>query len=323
MSDKPLVSVIIPTFNRAAVLPRTVECVLAQTYRPLQLIIVNDGGRDDTPQVLAGLEAKVRAAGVEPTFVNKANGGCATARNEAFRQVRGEYFAFLDDDDQWLPEKIAKQVAELQSSGANACCTQARKLITRGEIIQPEPERLVRGTEPGSYVDGRTDAHLITLVVATRLLPTVGDFDTDLRTGSDTEWIGRLCHFANFCAVPEILAVYTYSDDALSRVGDMQAELRRDTNRMLAVERLREKCHTLPNWDEAAWRRRAAQVYDQCVKHQLYAGDLVAARELFDKGMRLTQGTAPLPRVRRKIRKAWWLSLVGRRLKHPKLAQTS
>lgn len=323
MSDKPLISVIIPTFNRATVLPRTVKLVLAQTYRPLQLILVNDGSRDHTADVMDTLKRQVVEAGIEPTFVNKVNGGCASARNEAFRHVRGEFFAFLDDDDEWLPQKISLQVAELQRTGADACCTQARKLITRGEIIQPgNPANLIVGCEPGKYIDGRADAHLITLMVATRLLALVGDFDPDLRTGSDTEWIARLCHHASFCAVPEILAVYTYSDDALSRVDSMEAEFRRDAMRMMGVERLKQKCGHLPNWDNAAWQRRAAKVYDQCVKHRLYAGDLAEARALFDKGMRIAGGAAPLPRVRAKMRRAWWLSLIGKRLKHPKLLQS-
>jgi glycosyltransferase involved in cell wall biosynthesis len=321
MSDKPLVSVIVPTFYRAAILPRTAGFVLAQTYRPLELVIVNDGSKDDTVAVLAQLESTVRAAGVEPAFHTLQNGGCAGARNHAVRQAKGEYVAFLDDDDEWLPEKLAKQMAELAASRADACCCQARKLVTRGEIIQPPADQLLRGTSPGPYMDGRMDAHLITLVVRKSLWAKVGDFDTSLRTGSDTEWIARLCHFASFCAVAEILAVYTYSEDALSRVGDFEAEFRRDEMRMRAVKLIREKCKDLPNWDEPSWRRRAAKVFEQCVKHRLYSGEAVLARALFQEGMSLTGGTAPLPRVRSKLRKAWFLSLFGIRLKHPKLAE--
>lgn len=315
-----LVSVIIPTFNRAGTFRRSVDSVVAQTYRPLQLVIVNDGSTDDTSAELAKLEPEVRAAGIEPLFTNQANGGCASARNEAVRKSTGEYIAFLDDDDEWLPDKIAKQVAELQRTGTDACCTQARKIMSDREIIQPSsPERLLQGTCPGAFMDGSMDAHLITLVVARAMWEKTGEFDTELKTGSDTEWIARLCHFANFCAVPEILAVYTYSDSALSRVDSMDAEIKRDARRELALDKLMAKCAGLPNWDEQAWRRRAAKVYDDSVKHRLYAGDLIGAREVFARGMELTGGTDPLPRVKRKLRKAWWLSLVGAKLKHPKL----
>lgn len=316
----PTVSVIIPTFNRAGEMHRSVESVIAQTYRPIQLIVIDDGSSDNTPAVMAGLDERVRAAGIEPTFVRQENGGCARARNTGFEHVKGEYFAFLDDDDEWTPEKLEKQVGELARTGADACCCQARKVITRGEIIQPPTgERLLRGIEPGPYLDGRRDAHLITLVVKTDLLDKVGVFETELKTGSDTEWIARLCHHAEFCAVPEVLAVYVYSDSALSRVDSMEAELKRDARRELALAKIRQKCKDLPNWDEASWRRRAAGVYDESVKHRLYAGDIPGAKEVFRRGMELTAGTDPLPRVRRKIRKARWLALFGKRLVHPKL----
>ena len=128
----PTVSVILPTYNRADVLERAVKIVTDQTWRPLQLVLVNDGSSDDTQSVMAALEAKVREARVEPTFINKPNGGCASARNLAMQHVTGDYFAFLDDDDLWYPEKLAKQVAELQRTGADGCCCQVVRLSEGG-----------------------------------------------------------------------------------------------------------------------------------------------------------------------------------------------
>lgn len=320
MSESPLTSVIIPTFNRAGEMHRSVESVISQSYRPIQLVVINDGSDDNTREVMDALETRVREAGIEPAFIHKDNGGCASARNLGFDNVKGEFFAFLDDDDEWLPDKLTKQIAELQRTDADACCTQARKIITRGEKIQPpKGEQLLRGIQPGLFLDGRRDAHLITLVVKTEMLKQVGAFDIDLKTGSDTEWIARLCHFADFCAVPEILAVYTHSDTALSRVADMEGELKRDARRELALDKIKQKCAGLPNWNEDSWRRRAAKVYDESVKHRLYAGDVKGARDVFRRGMDLTGGADPLPRVKRKIRKARWLALIGKRLKHPKL----
>ncbi|MBZ0135242.1 MAG: glycosyltransferase [Planctomycetes bacterium] len=320
MSTGPLVSVIIPTYNRASEFHRSVDSVVAQTWRPLQLVLVNDGSTDNTSEAMTFIEPKVRDAGVEPLFINQPNGGCASARNTAVNRSTGAYFAFLDDDDEWLPTKIEKQVAEVQRTDADACCTQARKLVTRGEIIQPpDPANLIRGVNPGRYMDRTLDAHLITLLVARTMWEVVGEFDTDLKTGSDTEWIARLSHYANFCAVPEILAVYTYSDTALSRIDSMDAELARDARRRLALEKIKQKCAHLPNWDEQAWRKRAAGAYSDFVKHLLYAGDLPSARRMYDEGMRITGAAEPLPGVKRKLRKAWWLSLVGKRLRHPKL----
>lgn len=314
---------IIPAFNRADRLHVSVESVLAQTHRPLELLVIDDGSTDDTPAAMAALEGKAREAGVTPVFLRQSNVGCASARNLGLQKATGDWIAFLDDDDHWLPGKLAKQITTLEQSGAGACCCMTRKLIQRGEVIQPPtPDRLVQGHEPGRYLDGRSDAHLITIVFRRDLLPQVGEFDTSLRVSSDTEWIARLCHVANFCAVPEVLAVYEWNPQALSRIEDLQGELRRDEVRKRQLMLIRERCSTLPGWDEAAWQRRAARQYDEMVKHQLYAGDREAAAALYKEGMALTGGTDPLPRLKRKLLKARLLGPFGWRLKHPKLGNS-
>jgi glycosyltransferase involved in cell wall biosynthesis len=318
----PLVSVIIPTFNRAGRLHVSVESVIAQSYRPVELILIDDGSSDDTPTVYPDLEAKARNAGIATVFVRKENGGCASARNLGLERVTGDWIAFLDDDDRWIPEKLARQVARIQETGASACCCQTRKLIPRGEIIQPPtPEGLLQGRHPGRYLDGRADAHLNTIVFKRELLPVVGPFDTTLRVSSDTEWIARLVHVAEFCSVPEILAVYEWNPQALSRIDDMQAELRRDEIRLRQLALIRERCSKLPGWDVAAWQRRAAKQYDEVVKHRLYVNDLEGARQAFAEGMTLSGGADPLPRVKRKLWKARLLGPFGWRLKHPKLKE--
>lgn len=315
-----LVSVIIPTFNRATQMHVSVESVIAQTHRPIELIVIDDGSSDETPAAMARLEAAVLAAGITPVFLRKDNGGCASARNLGLQRASGEWIAFLDDDDRWLPDKLAKQLARLAETGASACCCQTRKIIQRGEVIQPPaPEQLVQGRQPDRFIDGRSDAHLITIVFKRELLPQVGEFDTSLRVSSDTEWIARLCHVADFCAVPQVLAVYEWNPSALSRVEDLQAELRRDEVRKRQLMLIRQRCSKLPGWEEAAWQRRAAKQFDEMCKHFLYVGDVTGAQAAFEEGMRLTSGLDPLPRLKRKLLKARLLGPFGWRLKHPKL----
>jgi len=102
-----LVSVVIPTYNRAGEVSAAVASALSQTYRPIEVIVVDDGSTDDT-------EAEIRAFGREVVYIKQANGGAASARNRGVAEARGEFIALLDSDDVWYPWKIELQVATLE-----------------------------------------------------------------------------------------------------------------------------------------------------------------------------------------------------------------
>lgn len=102
-----LVSVLIPTFNRAYILGKTIESVLAQTYQTLEIIVVDDGSTDDTRALVATFDSRVR-------YIYQENAGLAAARNAGLSAARGEFIAFQDSDDLWLPWKLQAQVAIMQ-----------------------------------------------------------------------------------------------------------------------------------------------------------------------------------------------------------------
>ena len=103
-----LVSVVIPTYNRTHTLKRAIDSVLAQSYRPLELVVVDDGSTDGTRKLLEGY-----AEGVRSLFLPQ-NRGVSAARNEGIQTCRGRYVGFLDSDDEWLPEKLDRQVELLE-----------------------------------------------------------------------------------------------------------------------------------------------------------------------------------------------------------------
>ncbi|WP_395641346.1 glycosyltransferase family 2 protein [Rudaea sp.] len=133
-ANVPLVSVIVPTFNRAHLIGRTLRSVLAQSYPALEVIVVDDGSTDDTRATIArdyADDARVR-------YVYKQNGGPASARNIGFAQSRGEYVALLDSDDTWFPWKLALQVGCMERDRSlGMTWTDMVMVDADGKIIDP------------------------------------------------------------------------------------------------------------------------------------------------------------------------------------------
>jgi len=105
--NSPLVSCVIPCYNRGALVRDTIDSVLRQTYEPVEIIAVDDGSTDDTNDVLASYGNEIRV-------IRQENGGTASARNTGIRESKGKYLAWLDSDDTWLPEKTAAEVDVLE-----------------------------------------------------------------------------------------------------------------------------------------------------------------------------------------------------------------
>ncbi|MCL4551930.1 MAG: glycosyltransferase [Candidatus Marsarchaeota archaeon] len=105
----PRVSVIIPAYNCQRFIEETIESVFSQTYSDYEIIVVDDGSSDNTKDILQRYSDRV-------TYVYQENGGVSAARNRALALSRGEFIAFLDHDDLWIPEKLERQVSVLDSS---------------------------------------------------------------------------------------------------------------------------------------------------------------------------------------------------------------
>jgi glycosyltransferase involved in cell wall biosynthesis len=115
MKDQPLVSVVIPTYNRAYILRQAIDSVLNQTYANCEVIVVDDGSADETQHLL-------RSYGVRIRVLTQRNSGPSIARNRGIAAATGSIVAFLDSDDYWLPTKIARQVEVLSRAGDSCPC---------------------------------------------------------------------------------------------------------------------------------------------------------------------------------------------------------
>lgn len=112
-NERPLVSVIIPSYNQAEFLPETLDSIIAQTYDNWETIVVNDGSTDNTEEVMAAyaaIDGRIRV-------FSKPNGGISSALNEGIRQARGDFFCWLSSDDLFYPQKLASQVRTFESLG--------------------------------------------------------------------------------------------------------------------------------------------------------------------------------------------------------------
>ena len=108
MKQKPLVTVVIPAYNYGRFLADAIRSVLAQTFTDYELIVIDDGSTDNTPEVAEQFAGRIR-------YVRQPNSGLSATRNKGVALGTGDYIAFLDADDEWLPEKLATQVPVLQT----------------------------------------------------------------------------------------------------------------------------------------------------------------------------------------------------------------
>lgn len=129
--QNPLVSVIIPTYNRGWVLKEAIDSVLAQDFKDFELIVVDDGSTDDTGQILAAYNQDLIA-------LHQSNSGVSAARNRGIGTASGQLIAFLDSDDLWLPRKLSTQV-DFFNSHPGAVINQTEEIwIRNGVRVNPK-----------------------------------------------------------------------------------------------------------------------------------------------------------------------------------------
>ena len=129
-ANRPLVSVIIPTFNRAWAVERAVDSVLDQDYRPFELIVVDDGSTDQTAEILARY-------GNQLTVLCQENRGVSAARNAGIARAEGDLIAFLDSDDFWRPKKLTVQVDFFTSNPDALICQTGEFWVRNGRRVNP------------------------------------------------------------------------------------------------------------------------------------------------------------------------------------------
>jgi glycosyltransferase involved in cell wall biosynthesis len=214
----PEVTAIVPTRNRAEMLRRTVERILAQQDVSLELIVVDEGSSDDTPAYLASLtDARVRVVRHDEAK------GLPAARNAGLAAATGRVLAFCDDDDLWAPTKLRAQLDAMAASGARWSVTGVvivdvdDRVIGHVRAIGGEVGALLR---VGNVIPGGGSA----VIAEAALVQEVGGFDESLRAAEDYDMWIRLGERSPLAAVDRPLAAYRLWPDSMSSDVDRQRD---------------------------------------------------------------------------------------------------
>ncbi len=281
MTEKPLISVVIPAYNASEFIGETLDSVFSQTFTNFEAIVINDGSPDthELERVLQRFPSNLH-------YLKQGNKGAAAARNTGLRAATGEFVAFLDADDIWLPEFLEKQIEFLKSSNADFVFSDARLFgespLDGRTFMQVQPS--VGALTPESLLSVKVT--VLTSTVLSRRAPIleVGLFDESLRRGHDFDLWLRLAKLGiRFAYHGDVLAHHRIVESGLS--GGTISQLERTLAVLKAI-----KAKGLTASEEAAlevnMNRTLRELALENGKEKLIARDFDGALQSFNEARR-------------------------------------
>ena len=198
------ISVVMPVYNGEEHLEGAIRSVLDQNLRPVDLIVVDDGSSDRSARVVSRFEQSVR-------LIRQTNQGVSASRNRGVEESRGDWVAFLDQDDVWYPDKLEVQAAYI---GANPGCrfvfSDVDIIDAQGEVIYHRGLRAMDNGWIRPFIGGHLHPYPSTILMEKRLFVELGGFSTDFsaNTHEDVEFYARLCRVAEMHFLDEVLVQY-------------------------------------------------------------------------------------------------------------------
>lgn len=207
----PRVTTIIPSHNRAGILFEAIESVLAQQFRDAELIVIDDGSTDDTAQRLAAYKGRIRVA-------RQAHTGVSAARNRGISLAQGEFIAFLDSDDLWLPNKLSAQVAFFDRRPDALICQTEETWIRKGVRVNPKRYHKKRS---GMIFEDSVKRCVVSpsaVMIRRELFDLVGTFDESLPACEDYDlWLRTTARFPVYLLPTPLILKRGGHEDQLSR----------------------------------------------------------------------------------------------------------
>ncbi|GIX49573.1 MAG: hypothetical protein KatS3mg131_3784 [Candidatus Tectimicrobiota bacterium] len=276
------VSVVIPVYNAERFLAETLDSVLCQSYGDFEVVLVDDGSTDASPAIACRYQQrypdKVR-------LVRKRNGGPASARNLGIAQARGEFVAFLDADDLWLPQKLAKQVACLRAQPAEVGLVYTRAVKFDAEGVWLLPRAYQRPAPSGWVYRDILRCNPVpspSVLVRRACFARVGGFDESLDIIEDQDMWARLARVFRVALVDEVLCLYR--EHAGGRSKREEVTLRREVG---VIEKHRRAAQQAKDAELVAFLTAllAERLYD-LGWHYLRHGQRRAARAVLAESLR-------------------------------------
>jgi glycosyltransferase involved in cell wall biosynthesis len=226
IEKNPQVSVIIPTYNRARIIKEAVDSVLAQDFKHFELIVVDDGSTDNTSDVLAPY-------GDDVSIFFQENKGVSAARNRGIAEASGQFIAFLDSDDLWLPKKLATQVDFFNQTPDALICQTEEVWIRNGIRVNPKKQH----KKPSGMIFERSLALCLVspsaVMMRRELLDSAGGFDETLPVCEDYDlWLRISCRFPVYLIEIPLIIKRGGHDDQLSKGAGL------DKFRIKAIEKI-------------------------------------------------------------------------------------
>jgi len=310
VSKKLAVSVVIPTFDRAHMISDALNSIVAQTYRPQEIVVIDDGSNDCTADMIERWQ-KDNTFEVRLKYLKQSNLGANSARNLGIKESSGDFIAFLDSDDLWHPFKLEKQMEVFchdPAVGAVYCGLQHVEAET-GEVIELMRHSYLQGDILEQMLVSDVTAPTSTFVVRKDVFEQSGYFDVGLSARQDWDMWIRVASVCKIGCVPEVLI--DLRDHAGSRTAtDPDREIRAYTAIMEKYSELRERSHfSVRRAAHAAFYRRIGRVHlhykkDKASALQYYLKAVVAWPFVFDSYAALAGVFLP-QKLRGQIHRFW------------------
>jgi glycosyltransferase involved in cell wall biosynthesis len=208
--NRPTISVIIPTYNRAEILPRALKSVLSQTFPPDEIIVIDDGSTDETATIVNNDFPEVQ-------YIYQENLGVSTARNTGIAHSGCDWIALLDSDDEWLPAKLQKQIFMLEENPGYRICHTDEIWIRRGRRVNPHKKHRKYGGEIYNFCLPLCVISPSSVLIEKTIFTERGSFDTNLPVCEDYDMWLRICAYHPVLYIDEPLLIkYGGHSDQLS-----------------------------------------------------------------------------------------------------------